>query len=192
VAGFCSRSDAEPRGQGGRVARRAGGEFPEQPRLADPRSTDQLDCAQAASVELAEDLLERSELVGTPDEVLSKQAIYSSCKPGIDQSRRIERSGCVFRVAPDVGGAALRQARPMARYLLEHRHEPHECGVVFAAFKGHESPLRPRPTLASCRSGGRAIWWTVEGETEADALRLLPYYVAERTTVSRVSEVEIP
>ncbi len=170
----------------------AGGEFPEQPRLADPRSTDQLDCARAASVELAEDLLERSELVGTPDEVLSKQAIYSSCKPGIDQSRRIERSGCVFRVAPDVGGAALRQARPMARYLLEHRHEPHECGVVFAAFKGHESPLRPRPTLASCRSGGRAIWWTVEGETEADALRLLPHYVAERTTVSRVSEVEIP
>jgi len=23
----------------------------------------------------------------------------------------------------------------MSRYLLQHRHEPHECGVVFAAFK---------------------------------------------------------
>ena len=67
---------------------------------------------------------------------------------------------------------------------------PRECGVVFAAFKGYESPLRHRPTLASCRSGGHAIWWTVEAETEADALRLLPYDVAERTTVSRVSEVE--
>lgn len=80
----------------------------------------------------------------------------------------------------------------MSRYLLEHRHEPRECGVVFAAFKGHESPLRHQPTLASCRSGGHAIWWTVEAETEADALRLLPPYVAKRTTVARVSEVEIP
>ena len=77
-------------------------------------------------------------------------------------------------------------------YLLEHRHEPQECGVVFASFKGHDSPLRHRATLASCRSGGHAIWWTVEAETEAGALRLLPPYVAERTTVTRVSEVEIP
>jgi hypothetical protein len=80
----------------------------------------------------------------------------------------------------------------MSRFLLHHRHEPQECGVVFAAFKGHESPLRHRPTLASCRSGGHAIWWTVEAETEEGALGLLPHYVAERTMVSRVSEVEIP
>ena len=80
----------------------------------------------------------------------------------------------------------------MSRYLLEHRHQPQECGVVFAAFKGHESPLRHQATLASCRSGGHAIWWTVEADSEADALRLLPYYVAKRTTVARVSEVEIP
>ena len=80
----------------------------------------------------------------------------------------------------------------MSRYLLQHRHQPRECGVVFAAFKGDESPLRHQATLASCRSGGHAIWWTVEAESEADALRLLPYYVAERTAVARVSEVEIP
>jgi hypothetical protein len=80
----------------------------------------------------------------------------------------------------------------MPRYLLEHRHQPQECGVVFASFKGQKTPLRRRPTLASCRSGGHAIWWTVEAESEADALGLLPYYVAERTTVARVSEVEIP
>jgi hypothetical protein len=80
----------------------------------------------------------------------------------------------------------------MSRYLLEHRHEPRECGVVFASFKGHPSPLRRRPTLASCRSGGHAIWWTVDAESEADALRLLPPYVAKRTAVTRVSEVEIP
>jgi hypothetical protein len=80
----------------------------------------------------------------------------------------------------------------MARYLLHHRHEPHECGVAFASFKGQQSPLRHQPTLASCRSGGHAIWWTVETATEEDALRLLPPYVAERTTATSVSEVEIP
>ena len=80
----------------------------------------------------------------------------------------------------------------MSRYLLQHHHEPRECGVVFASFRGHESPLRHRGALASCRSGGHAIWWTVEAESEEDALRLLPFYVAKRTTPTLVSEVEVP
>lgn len=80
----------------------------------------------------------------------------------------------------------------MSRYLLQHRHEPRECGVVFASFKGDASPLRHRATLASCGSGGHAIWWTVDADTEAEALALLPQYVAERTTATRVGEVEIP
>ena len=80
----------------------------------------------------------------------------------------------------------------MHRYLLHHRHDPDECGVVFASFKGHRSPLRHRSTLASCRSGGHAIWWTVEAASEDDALALLPSYVADRTTATSVSEVEIP
>ena len=80
----------------------------------------------------------------------------------------------------------------MSRFLLHHSHDPHECGVVFASFRGHGSPLRHRPTLASCRSGGHAIWWTVESATAEGALRLLPPYVAERTTATSVSEVDIP
>jgi hypothetical protein len=80
----------------------------------------------------------------------------------------------------------------MACYLLHHRHEPQDCGVVFASFRGHRSPLRHQATLGSCRSGGHAIWWTVEAATEEEALQLLPFYVAERTTVARVSDVEIP
>lgn len=80
----------------------------------------------------------------------------------------------------------------MPRYVLHHRHEPHECGVVFTSFRGHESPLRHRPTVGSCRSGGHEIWWTVEAETDEGALRLLPFYVAERTTATPVQEVEIP
>jgi hypothetical protein len=80
----------------------------------------------------------------------------------------------------------------MPRFLLQHRHEPLECGVVFASFKGHDSPLRHQSTLASCRSGGHAIWWPVEAETEADALRLLPEFVAARTTAAPVTDVDIP
>lgn len=80
----------------------------------------------------------------------------------------------------------------MPRYVLHHRHEPHECGVVFASFRGHESPLRHRRTVGSCRSGGHEIWWTVEAETDEGALGLLPFYVAERTTATPVQEVEIP
>jgi hypothetical protein len=90
------------------------------------------------------------------------------------------------------GRRAWRHGEVMARYLLHHRHEPHECGVVFASFKGHKSPLRHQPTLASCRTGGHEIWWTVEADSEQDALRLLPYYVAARTTIARVNEVQIP
>ncbi len=80
----------------------------------------------------------------------------------------------------------------MSRFVLHHRHEANECGVAFASFKGHNSPLRHRPTLASCRSGGHAIWWTVEAASEAEALALLPFYVAERTTAASVSAVDIP
>jgi hypothetical protein len=80
----------------------------------------------------------------------------------------------------------------MARYVLQHNHEPQECGAVFASFKGHQSPLRHQATLASCCSGGHAIWWKVEAASEDEALGLLPRYVAERTTVARVNEVKIP
>ena len=80
----------------------------------------------------------------------------------------------------------------MSRFLLQHRHQPHECGAVFAAFKGRESPLRRQATLASCLSGGHAIWWTVEAASERRRSRCCRQYVAERTTAVHVSEVEIP
>ena len=80
----------------------------------------------------------------------------------------------------------------MARYLLHHCHTPDECGVVFASFKGHESPLRHQMTLESCRFGGHSIWWTVDAASEVDVVTLLPSYVAERTTIARVTEVRIP
>jgi hypothetical protein len=80
----------------------------------------------------------------------------------------------------------------MPRYLIHHRHEPHQCGIAFSAFRGHDSPLRHRAALASCPTGGHAIWWSVEAASEDDALRQLPFYVAQRSTVAQVTEVEIP
>jgi len=80
----------------------------------------------------------------------------------------------------------------MPRFLVHHRHEPHQCGSAFTAFKGHDSPLRHRAALASCPTGGHAIWWALEAASEDDALRQLPFYVAQRSTVAQVTEVEIP
>jgi hypothetical protein len=80
----------------------------------------------------------------------------------------------------------------MPRFLVHHRHEPHQCGIAFAAFKGHDSPLRHRAALASCPTGGHAIWWALEAASEDDALRQLPFYLAQRSTVTQVTEVEIP
>ena len=80
----------------------------------------------------------------------------------------------------------------MPRYLLQHRHQPDECAAVFAAFKGHDSPLRHGVTIASCLNGGHSIWWTVDAASDRAALDLLPPYVAARTQAVSVREVEIP
>jgi hypothetical protein len=85
-----------------------------------------------------------------------------------------------------------RDADPVQRFLIRHRHDASECAVVFAAFKGHESPLRHRATLASCAFGDHTIWWAVEAASEAEALGFLPFYVAQRSTATRVAEIDIP
>ena len=80
----------------------------------------------------------------------------------------------------------------MRRFLLHNHHRPDECGVTFAAFKGHASPLRRRETASSCLAGGHDIWWLVEADTADAALELLPRYVAERSTAVAIREVLIP
>jgi hypothetical protein len=46
--------------------------------------------------------------------------------------------------------------------------------------------------MGSCRFGGHAIWWDVNAASEAEALELLPSYIAQRTTVVAIATVEIP
>ena len=78
------------------------------------------------------------------------------------------------------------------RFLLHHRHEPRHCGVAYAAFKGHVSPLRHRRTVASCLAGGHDIWWLVDARSAEDALAQLPHFLSTRTTVTPITEVRIP
>jgi hypothetical protein len=52
--------------------------------------------------------------------------------------------------------------------------------------------LDQRVRIEQERYGGHAIGWEVEAATEAAALAMLPFYVAERATATRVSEVDIP
>jgi hypothetical protein len=80
----------------------------------------------------------------------------------------------------------------LRRFVLCHRHDPHECSTSFAAWKGHPSPLRHRPAHASCLFGGHAVWWFVEASDSAAALALLPRWVAARTEVVQVRSTTIP
>jgi hypothetical protein len=80
----------------------------------------------------------------------------------------------------------------VAQFMLTHRHRPEECRVAFASWQGFDSPLRRKQTLASCAEGGHSLWWTIEAESQADALAQLPPYLADRTEATRVSEVAIP
>jgi hypothetical protein len=80
----------------------------------------------------------------------------------------------------------------MPRFLLEHAHGARECGVVFASFKAFDSSLRHQLTMGSCDFGTHRIWWDVQATTAAEALAKLPRYVAERTTATRVRDMQMP
>lgn len=80
----------------------------------------------------------------------------------------------------------------MGLFLLHHRHEPRECTIAFAAWRGVDSPLRHRPTAGTCVTGGHELWWQIEAESAQAALRQLPEFLADRTRVVEVTETPIP
>ena len=80
----------------------------------------------------------------------------------------------------------------MPFFLLHHRHQPHECPVAFAAWKGFDSPLRYSRVPSSCLAGGHDLWWQVEATDRSQALALLPRFVAARTKPIQIREVQIP
>ncbi len=80
----------------------------------------------------------------------------------------------------------------MAKFVLTHRHGPRECRTAYAAWSGFDSPLRNRPTLASCAGGGHRIYWVVSAPDEQAALAQLPEWLAERSEIAEVQDVRIP
>jgi hypothetical protein len=81
----------------------------------------------------------------------------------------------------------------MSHFLLHHQHAARDCAAAFAAWSGFASPLRHLRVPSTCLSGDEhALWWRVEAPSPADALALLPPYVAERTVPIAVRDVLIP
>jgi hypothetical protein len=80
----------------------------------------------------------------------------------------------------------------MPTFVLAHHHEPAECAIAIAAWKGFASPLRRGRPLGSCANGGHRLWWTVEAQDARTALDMLPCYVADRTDAEEVQEVQLP
>jgi hypothetical protein len=91
-----------------------------------------------------------------------------------------------------IGDAGTATMLPMPAFLLSHRHEPHECAAAFAAWQGHDSPLRHGCVASTCLAGGHHLWWRVDAVDVPGALALLPRFVAQRTIAIQVREVEIP
>ncbi|MDN5930631.1 MAG: hypothetical protein L0I24_06160 [Pseudonocardia sp.] len=80
----------------------------------------------------------------------------------------------------------------MPRLTLWHQHEPGECSAAFAAWRGVDSPLRHGTALASCLTGTHTVCWTVDAAGPAEALAMLPPFVAARSRVLELREVTIP
>ena len=80
----------------------------------------------------------------------------------------------------------------MPGFLLHHRHHSADCGIAFTAWRGFDSPLRHHRTVGTCSLGGHELWWLVDAPTPYGALDQLPPWLAERTRVIRIGEVDIP
>jgi hypothetical protein len=102
---------------------------------------------------------------------------------------------------PEIAGSGFRlmaSARAegtvvgMTRFLLLHRHAANECATAWAAWCGHESPLRGLEVSCTCLHGRHRIWWEVDAVDAETALALLPPYVASRSRALPVRRVVTP
>ena len=85
-----------------------------------------------------------------------------------------------------------RYERHMASFRIAHRHEADECPVVYAAWRGIDSPLRGETTISTCRWGDHQIWWDLDVADQDEAMSYLPPYVADRAVALRIGPVDIP
>lgn len=117
---------------------------------------------------------------------------FRHASPRAEHTPEFAVSGTNQGATPMSGGPFSPNITLMPRFLLHHRHQARECPAAFAAWKGFESPLRHRATIGSCLAGGHEIWWELEAPSDAAALGQLPHFVAKRTEVTRVWDVQVP
>jgi hypothetical protein len=72
-------------------------------------------------------------------------------------------------------------------FQLDPPHAPEKCGAAYASFKGGDSSPPDESASAAYGDGGHALWRTVEATHESEALALLPHFVVEGTTVTKVA-----
>jgi hypothetical protein len=80
----------------------------------------------------------------------------------------------------------------MRLFLVEHQHQPAECAIAVAAWKGLDSPLRGGSVISSCANGGHRAWFVIHAESETAALDQLPRYLADRAVTHAVEEMRVP
>ncbi len=80
----------------------------------------------------------------------------------------------------------------MPEFILHHTHDPGECASSFAAWAGFASPLRHRAAASTCLAGGHCLLWRVEAGGIDEAIALLPAFVAARTDIIEIRDVQIP
>ena len=93
---------------------------------------------------------------------------------------------------PDVPQTIINDDGGMPSFRIVHRHSSKECAAAYAAWKGFDGMLRGHPTASSCRWGDHQIWWDLDADNGAEALRRLPRYVSDRAVAVRIGEVVIP
>ena len=155
------RGSGEHRGaharQRERRARRAGGSCRFRARRRAASAADRPSSSSASAS------IERASSSARPTRCSASNAISFLGEHRPEQPRSRNQGGALMSARPRAAGSSH---VPLPAPPPSRRRD--ECGVVFAAFKGHQSPLRHQPTLASCRSGGHAIWWTVDAASERE------------------------
>ena len=125
-------------------------------------------------------------------ELRRRGVMVSRGAPGADGAARCEFKATFkgsARYRSYISPASVARVRT---FLLSHRHQPRDCRIAVAAWKGFDSPLRGGRPLGSCVSGGHGVWWLVQAADAGAALAQLPPYVAARTVVEEVRAVPLP
>src|SRR3954447_16070643 len=117
--------------------------------LADSRVALGCETTRRAVPEGVESLAEDSELGRPPNPLDRAHGQGFRAYVPFPDSRS---SGYGSGSAPEVAMPGLRQARRMSRFLLQHLHQPHECGVVYA-----EHPATRATTALRALRGETAV-----------------------------------